>query len=246
MIIPIALNDGIPLNLKIKKSERAKKPSIIADIQGLQAIIPSNYEINELMELVQENRNWILKSSKYYERLRSRYAHEHLKANTICFLGNRYFLRIIKDTTPFTVLSENLRMITFHVANKRRFKDDIFKWYKNETTKIITTRLPIIASKLNIRFNNFSIKRQNSKWGSCSRKRNLNFSALLSTAPIEVIDYVIIHELVHIIEPNHSKLFWNRVGTADPLYKDHRKWLRTYSSLVSIEGIIIERKTDDE
>jgi hypothetical protein len=49
MILPIALTDGTPLNLKIKKSKRAKKPSIIADIQGLKAIIPSNYEINDLM-----------------------------------------------------------------------------------------------------------------------------------------------------------------------------------------------------
>ena len=173
-MIPIALTDGIPLNLKIRRSNRAKKPSIIADIRGLQAIIPSKYEINDLLKLVQDKRDWILKSFKYYEKLRSRYSHEHLKANTVCFLGNRYCLRIIKDRSSFVVLSENLKMITFHVANKRMFKDDIFKWYKNETTKIISTRLPLIASKLNIRFNNFSIKRQNSKWGSCSRKRNLN------------------------------------------------------------------------
>ena len=240
MMIPIALTDGISLNLKIRKSNRAKKPSIIADIRGLQVITPSNYEIKDLLKLVQGKRNWILKSFKYYEKLRSRYSHEHLKVNTICFLGNRYCLRIIKDRSSFAILSENLKVITFHVTNKRMFRDDIFKWYKNETTKIISSRLPLIASKLNIRFNNFFIKRQNSKWGSCSRKRNLNFSALLSAAPREVIDYVIIHELVHIIEPNHSKLFWNRVRTADPLYKDHRKWLRTYGSLVSIEGIIIE------
>jgi predicted metal-dependent hydrolase len=212
MIISIALTDGKPLDLKIKKSKRAKKPSIIADIQGLQAIIPSNCEINDLVELVQEKRNWILKISKYYERLRSRYPYEHLKANTICFLGNRYCLRIIKDRSSFAVLSENLSMMTFHVANKGMFKDDIFNWCKNETTKIITTRLPLIASKLNIYFNNFSIKRQKSKWGSCSKKRNLNFNALLSPAPRVVMDSVIIHELVHIIEPNHSKLFWNRVG----------------------------------
>lgn len=129
MIISIALTDGKTLNLKIKKSKRAKKPSIIADIQGLQAIIPSNYEVNDLMELVQQKSNWILKSSRYYERLRSRYAQEHLKANTICFLGNRYCLRIIKDRLSFAVVSENLNMITFHVTNKRMFKEDIFKWY---------------------------------------------------------------------------------------------------------------------
>jgi hypothetical protein len=77
-------------------------------------------------------------------------------------------------------------------------------------------------------------------------KRNLNFNALLSAAPSDVIDYVIIHELVHIIEPTHSRCFWDRVKTADPLYKDHRKWLKTYGSLVSIERINMERQTNDE
>jgi predicted metal-dependent hydrolase len=246
MIISIALTDGKTLNLKVKKSKRAKKPSIIADIQGLQAIIPSNYEVKHLMQLVQQKSNWILKSSRYYERLRSRFAQEHLKVNTICFLGNRYCLRIIKDRLSFVVVSENLNMITFHVANKRMFKDDIFKWYSNETAKIVTTRLPLIASKLDIRYNNFFIKRHKSKWGSCSMKRNLNFNALLSAAPSDVIDYVIIHELVHIIESNHSRQFWDRVRTADPLYEDHRKWLRTYGSLVSIERINLERQTNVE
>jgi predicted metal-dependent hydrolase len=64
----------------------------------------------------------------------------------------------------------------------------------------------------------------------------------LSAAPTEVIDYVIIHELMHILEQNHSKQFWNHLGTVDPGYRNHKKWLSTYGSLINIARIqYIER-----
>jgi predicted metal-dependent hydrolase len=56
----------------------------------------------------------------------------------------------------------------------------------------------------------------------------------LAAFPVEIIDYVIIHELVHLVELNHSKKFWNLVGLADPDYKKHRKWLHKYGSLIKI------------
>lgn len=69
--------------------------------------------------------------------------------------------------------------------------------------------------------------------GSCSKKRNLNFNLLLSATPMEVIDYVIIHEMIHIMEPNHSKKFWNLVKSIDSRYQEHKEWLNTYGSLLN-------------
>ena len=245
MTMAIVLADGKTLSIKIKKSNRAKKPAIIADIVGTYAIIPPDYDIRNLVEIISEKKNWIAKVSKYYERLRSNYAEEHLRANTICFLGKRYGIKIIKDRYSFAVVSKSLNLITFHVIDKRKFKHDVFNWYKDETARVIKAHLPLIASRLNIQYNTFSIKRQNSRWGSCSKKGNLNFSALLSAAPMEVINYVMIHELTHIIEPNHSRQFWDRVGRADPEYGDHKKWLSTYGALISMSRISMERQTGD-
>jgi predicted metal-dependent hydrolase len=157
----------------------------------------------------------------------------NILTNTISFLGKRYRLKMIKDKMSSTMISENLKLIVFHVTDKRKYKNDIREWYEIETAKIIAKRLPLIASKLNIEYNTFSIKRQKSRWGSCSIKRNLCFNLLLSATPIEVIDYVITHELLHIIEPNHSKNFWNLMKSTYPNYQKHREWLNTYSSLIN-------------
>jgi predicted metal-dependent hydrolase len=72
------------------------------------------------------------------------------------------------------------------------------------------------------------LKYNTSNWGSCSRKQNLNFSTRLLLAPLEVIDYVIIHELAHLIEMNHSSKFWAIVEKADPTYRAKEKWLKDH------------------
>lgn len=72
------------------------------------------------------------------------------------------------------------------------------------------------------------MRRSRSNWGSCSSRGNLNFSTRLLFAPRDVIDYVIVHELAHLIEFNHSKRFWNLVGQVIPNYEEHEQWLKEF------------------
>lgn len=76
--------------------------------------------------------------------------------------------------------------------------------------------------------NDFKLKYTNSLWGSCSRKGNINISTRLLFAPDEVIDYVLIHELAHLIHHNHSKAYWNEVARCMPEYKQHVQWLKQH------------------
>jgi predicted metal-dependent hydrolase len=115
------------LDIKVKKSIKAKKPTIIVDIGGICTILPSDHEIKNLCEMLSKKMNWIAKVSRYYERLRSGIPEYHLMTNTVCFFGKRYWIRIIKDRHSFAIVSKNLNIITFHVPDKRRFKQDIFK-----------------------------------------------------------------------------------------------------------------------
>ena len=82
------------------------------------------------------------------------------------------------------------------------------------------------APQLGVTFGRVSVKDQKSLWGSCSRAGNLNFSWRLRLAPAEVLDYVVVHELAHRLEMNHSRRFWAVVEKICPDYKVHRKWLR--------------------
>lgn len=77
--------------------------------------------------------------------------------------------------------------------------------------------------------NNVRLKNTKTRWGSCSTRGNINLSTRLLFAPDDVIDYVIIHELAHLVEPNHSPKFWKLVERAEPDYKEKKKWLKENS-----------------
>lgn len=82
------------------------------------------------------------------------------------------------------------------------------------------------ASGRNLSFNKITIRRQKTRWGSCSAKQNLSFNCLLLLCPEEVRDYIVVHELCHLVELNHSKRFWKLVESVMPDYEIHRKWLK--------------------
>ena len=90
----------------------------------------------------------------------------------------------------------------------------------------IPGRVRHFASLLRVTYGRITIRNQKSKWGSCSSQGNLSFNCLLMLCPPEVMDYVVIHELCHRIEMNHSPRFWAEVEKLDPDYKTHREWLK--------------------
>ncbi|MFY9798040.1 MAG: SprT family zinc-dependent metalloprotease [Candidatus Nitrosopolaris sp.] len=233
--LPVHLSNGTTLSVQVKKIKRAKRLCLKANIFGIHVLVPMiNYEIDEVMRFLDINKDWILKTSEYYGRLRNEYGEEYPKLNTISFLGKKYNLRITKDLAASVIVSDNLKTITFHVNDKRRYKDDIRRWYFTQTYNILSERLALVRKmKPFPTYNKVTIKNQRSRWASCSKNGNLNFNFLLSSLPVELIDYVIIHELAHLIQLNHSKEFWRIVESIDPEFQYHRKLLHKYGILAN-------------
>ncbi len=101
-------------------------------------------------------------------------------------------------------------------------------------------RVKEFASRLGVRVGRITIRTQRTRWGSCSSKGNLNFNCLVMLAPKEVQDYIIVHELCHRLEMNHSKRFWELVGSILPDYKKSEKWLNTEGKLIMLRAFEAE------
>jgi len=97
---------------------------------------------------------------------------------------------------------------------------------REQARKLVTERVRYYAPIIGVTYGQIAIRTQHTRWGSCSSKGNLNFNCLLALAPSEVLDYVVVHELCHRKELNHSKRFWSQVESILPDYKSHRKWLK--------------------
>jgi predicted metal-dependent hydrolase len=97
----------------------------------------------------------------------------------------------------------------------------------SQALRVIPVRVAHFAPAVGVKYGRITIRNQKTRWGSCSAKGNLNFNCLLMLAPAEVMDYVIVHELCHRKEMNHSPRFWAEVAKVIPDYKSREKWLKT-------------------
>lgn len=112
------------------------------------------------------------------------------------------------------------------------FTKEELTYFSKKAKQVIPPKVEAYAKKLGVQYGRISIRTQRTRWGSCSGRGNLNFNCLLMMAPEEVLDYVIVHELCHLIEMNHSKRFWGLVETMMPDFQNQKAWLKQYGNLL--------------
>ena len=114
--------------------------------------------------------------------------------------------------------------------NQEKLTDQEMKMLREKARALVTEKVQYYAPLIGVTYNQIAIRAQHTRWGSCSSKGNLNFNCLLALVPIEVLDYVVVHELCHRKELNHSDRFWNEVANILPDYKCRKKWLKENGS----------------
>jgi len=144
-------------------------------------------------------------------------------------ISERKFLkeRVVLTTNKIVIFLSEDRVLAPKVI--------LNSWLKSYSKRLILKRVQELAALHNFTYNRVSIREQSTRWGSCSSEKNLNFNWKLILAPPEILDYVIIHELAHTVELNHSKAFWNVVEQAMPNYKECRIWLRKNGDSLAID-----------
>ncbi len=137
-----------------------------------------------------------------------------------------------KTTKPLVVMNE--RIIQVYISEMHSVTHDkvLEKWLREAFRVHTEKRAQEYSEEFNFEYNRIAIKDTKTRWGSCSSKKNLNFNWRLVFTPLECIDYVIVHELAHTKEMNHSKKFWYIVESIMPNYKELRNILRTYEPKV--------------
>jgi len=156
---------------------------------------------------------------------------EFVNGEGFLYLGKSYRLKIIsKGDAP-------LKLDTFFLLDQNALtnaKSVFIDWYKDKANDVLSDRVAWYSKKSGISIKQIKITSANSRWGSCSAKGTLSFPWRLVMAPVPVIDYVVIHELVHISEKNHSKTFWNQVHALMPDYENKIAWLEINGHTLNI------------
>ena len=132
----------------------------------------------------------------------------------------------VKQKQDWIVKHLNKMMASATDPAPDRLSDEEIIELAEKSRDVVNEKLHHFAPIVGVEYNNVTIRCQKTRWGSCSGKKNLNFNCLLMLTPEDVKDYVIVHELCHLKELNHSKAFWSEVERVLPEYKAPRRWLK--------------------
>ena len=213
----ITIIDGIKI---IKSSNRLKTISI--QIKNGKAEIHSPMSISEnyLKSILKKKKSWIEKKI----RLDVKKEKILVKDNyNFPFLGKKYKLKILSSLNNKVSIKKD-RLFLF-CKDLKQSKEILISWLKINAQKTLSERIRKISLKLKINYKSVFIKNYRARWGCCCSNSEIFLNWKLVMLPPSVIDYVIIHELCHIIEPNHSKSFWLLIERFDKDFKSKKIWL---------------------
>jgi predicted metal-dependent hydrolase len=149
------------------------------------------------------------------------------------FLGRSYPLKVVEDL-PKAVIMEDSLMISGMVL--RNARDHLECWYRNQALEYISRRVEHYARQSDLKYKSIRVSNATTRWGSCGYNDTLNFTWRLIMAPERVVDYVVVHELMHLKQKNHSHLFWDEVARVVPDYSQDERWLRQNGYLLKWES----------
>ena len=205
---------------KIIRSNRKTLSISINENAELIVRAPNRISDQKIQDFINEKENWITRNQSI---VKARAKDTAKDKNTLLYLGTFFPLKPDNDAKK---ISFNGEEFLADLQNREKTNKSLKTWYKNKFKEVAVPRLFYFAKKHNLEVNQVRIKEQRTLWGSCSSRNNINLNFLLIMAPLKVIDYVIIHELVHTVHKNHSVNFWNAVEEIMPNYKEAKHWLK--------------------
>lgn len=197
--------------------ERDRKIVVRAPLNTKEEVIKREIEKRKRLLLAKINHN-----QKYPVSDASK---EFVPGESLLYLGRNYKLYVAED------ISDVIKFESKFIISKENQKNanKLFKeWYIAAANKIIIPKAKDIARQIGVSYNSINVTEMKYRWGSCTPKDNIHFNWRLIKAPITVIEYIIVHELTHLLEANHSQEFWNRVAAQLPNYSKAKDWLKEY------------------
>ncbi|BAL80471.1 M48 family metallopeptidase [Caldisericum exile] len=220
--------------IKISQIIRSKRKTIALIINDDATLIvkaPNKTTDEEIYQVIKEHRRWIKKHIEIVKHLEKKEEKQFVPGESFLLLGRPYRLFLVSDAETPLKFDKGFYL---DEGYREKARDLFIDFYKKTAKGIIGERVEYYSKLTGIKYKGVKITSANKRWGSCSKDNNLSFTYKLVMAPLSIIDYVVVHELCHVVEHNHSKAFWDKVRTIIPNYEEAKRWLREKGHLLDI------------
>ncbi|WP_411735642.1 M48 family metallopeptidase [Paenibacillus sp. M2] len=223
------------IEYKLTHKPNKKDISIIVDLlEGVQVVAPVSVSQQRLDEIMYQKAPWILKKQYAFREIEIESTPlEFLSGEKIRYLGKGYRLKVIKQNTGQPSLSfKNGRFIASLPScyNQQQQTEELkqlcINWYKLQGTSKLRERIKHYSKLTELMPTSVTLKDQEKRWGSCTKNGNLLINWRIMMAPLRIVDYVVLHEMVHLKVPDHTEAFWSYLRSVMPDYEERKEWLR--------------------
>lgn len=206
-------------------SNKRKTISLVVERdKTIKVYAPEGTSEEKLKSAIDNKRFWLYQKINSEKKITKKpISKEFVNGESFLYLGRNYQLELVESEEDIKFLNR------FYLSKeKKSVAKDIFEqWYKEKAKEKMVPVVNEFAQKMGVSFKAIKFTKMNYQWGSCSVDGVLNFNHNIIKAPRFVIEYVVVHELAHLIELNHSDKFWSVVKVQLPKYQVAKKWLIT-------------------
>ena len=203
----------------------------------LQVRIPEHLGDERVAAILQQKRPWIRGKVAELQRVAPHRPKELVSGESFPYLGRHYRLKVQDGHQVGMCLSGGYLRATIRPTEQgeqreARIQHYLHSWYRARALERLKEKTSRYAQQIGVSPAGVSVRAFRSRWGSCDKRGQVVFNWAIIKAPHSIVDYVVIHELCHLIHPNHSKAYWQLVGRHDAAFAAHRQWLKQRGALL--------------
>ena len=221
------------LEYSLRRSNRKSMGIAIERDGAIIVTAPHQAKFNEIEKFVSEKKIWIYqKLAKKKTLNREKPRREFVNGQGFLYLGKSYRLKLIDNGKMKSARSPNVTVLRlwhgyFELAEseKANARNHFLSWYRKQIKEQLKARIPRYDKRIGVTVKDTRILDLGHRWASCGRNGVINFNWRSVMAPVWVLDYILVHEMVHLIERGHTDRFWRLVSRVIPDYEEHALWL---------------------
>ena len=218
------------------RTDRVKSASIDVEDNLVKVTVPKNLSDERIEELIKGRTLWIKQKLALQATAIISKPKEYVDGEAFAYLGRNYRLKCANGTEESVKLRSGYLNVTTKNGkrNSEHIKAAIEQWYRTKALSRLVDKTKRYSAILKVEPTSINLKDYNSMWGSCSPKGVVSYNWRIILAPHKIVDYIVVHELCHLIEPNHSSKYWKQVRSVIPDYENSKEWLKNNGSSLLI------------
>jgi len=223
--------------VEVIRTNRLRTATIKVVGNKVEVSVPQLLSDARIKDLLMKKSTWIKRKLIDHSQIALPKPKEYINGEAFPYMGRNYRLKVVKGSENSVKLTQGYIQVTVArtaKVNDQLIRDLLVNWYMDLAIARLKEKTLKYAKQLGVIPKSISVRDYKSRWGSCSVKGDISYNWRIILAPQEIVDYVVVHELSHMIQHNHSPKYWKLVEKIFPNHQDCREWLKVNGSRLFI------------